>query len=136
VGDCVRQGCASRVACGAATQAAGAGPPSVSAPALPYPWRERGRARRPRAAIPRPQRAPPPSSPPRPRRRPRAARCDELSYRFASLPNGLRAVLVSDPETDKAAASLDVRVGSLLDPPELQGLAHFLEHMLFYASEK
>jgi secreted Zn-dependent insulinase-like peptidase len=44
-------------------------------------------------------------------------RCDELSYRILSLDNGLRAVLVSDPETDKAAASLDVRVGSMLDPP-------------------
>jgi insulysin len=63
-------------------------------------------------------------------------RCDELSYRIITLKNGMRAVLASDPETDKAAAALDVRVGSLLDPPELQGLAHFLEHMLFYASEK
>jgi insulysin len=27
-------------------------------------------------------------------------------------------------------------VGSLLDPPEFQGLAHFTEHMLFYSSEK
>jgi hypothetical protein len=51
-------------------------------------------------------------------------RCDELAYRIVSLPNGLRAALVSDPDTDKAAAALDVRVGSLLDPPELQGLAH------------
>lgn len=65
-----------------------------------------------------------------------ACRCDELHYRILTLDNGLRAVVVSDPETDKAAASLDVRVGSMLDPPELQGLAHFLEHMLFYASEK
>ena len=44
-------------------------------------------------------------------------RCDELSYRIVELSNGLRAVLVSDPTTDKAAAALDVRVGSMLDPP-------------------
>jgi len=29
-----------------------------------------------------------------------------------------------------------VRVGSLSDPIELPGLAHFLEHMLFYSNEK
>lgn len=29
-----------------------------------------------------------------------------------------------------------MRVGSLSDPAELPGLAHFLEHMLFYASER
>ncbi|GFP92228.1 zinc-metallopeptidase peroxisomal [Phtheirospermum japonicum] len=34
------------------------------------------------------------------------------------------------------AASMDVRVGAFSDPEGLEGLAHFLEHMLFYASEK
>ena len=29
-----------------------------------------------------------------------------------------------------------VRVGSLSDPTDIPGLAHFCEHMLFYASEK
>lgn len=67
---------------------------------------------------------------------PRRPSCDELSYRVVDLPNGLRAALVSDPDTDKAAAAMDVRAGSMLDPPELQGLAHFTEHMLFFASEK
>jgi insulysin len=68
--------------------------------------------------------------------RPAPRSCDELAYRIVELPNRLRAVLVSDPDTDKAAAALDVRVGSMLDPPGLEGLAHFCEHMLFYASEK
>jgi len=31
---------------------------------------------------------------------------------------------------------LQVHVGSLSDPLDLPGLAHFTEHMLFYASEK
>ena len=35
-----------------------------------------------------------------------------------------------------ATARLQVRVGSLGDPDDLPGLAHFTEHMLFYASEK
>ena len=33
---------------------------------------------------------------------------DKLQYRILELDNGLRAVLVHDPEADKAAASLDV----------------------------
>ena len=32
--------------------------------------------------------------------------------------------------------TMQVRIGSLGDPDDLPGLAHFTEHMLFYASEK
>ncbi|CAI5492294.1 unnamed protein product [Closterium sp. Naga37s-1] len=41
-----------------------------------------------------------------------------------------------EPSLLEAAAAMDVRVGSLSDPDDAPGLAHFLEHMLFYASEK
>lgn len=58
---------------------------------------------------------------------------DERDYRVLELENGLNVLLVSDPEADKAAASMNVRVGSAQDPDDLQGLAHFLEHMLFWA---
>ena len=34
----------------------------------------------------------------------------------------------------KAAAALAVSVGSFSDPPEAQGLSHFLEHMIFMGS--
>lgn len=34
------------------------------------------------------------------------------------------------------AASLSVNIGSFQNPMELQGLAHFLEHMLFRGSKK
>ncbi|CAI5528346.1 unnamed protein product [Closterium sp. Naga37s-1] len=63
-------------------------------------------------------------------------RCDQRQYEALELPNGLTVLLISDPETDKAAAAMDVGVGSLSDPDDAPGLAHFLEHMLFYASEK
>ena len=36
----------------------------------------------------------------------------------------------------KAAAALSVGVGHYSDPPNLQGLSHYLEHMLFMGSEK
>mmetsp|Transcript_20206 Transcript_20206/g.22711 ORF Transcript_20206/g.22711 Transcript_20206/m.22711 type:complete len:1237 (-) Transcript_20206:127-3837(-) len=35
-----------------------------------------------------------------------------------------------------AAAAMIVGTGSLYDPPECQGMAHFLEHLLFMGSEK
>ncbi|KMZ64568.1 putative Insulin-degrading enzyme [Zostera marina] len=63
-------------------------------------------------------------------------RTDKREYRRIVLPNSLEALLISDPETDKAAASMDVSVGTFSNPEGLEGLAHFLEHMLFYASEK
>ncbi|CAA0837441.1 Zinc-metallopeptidase- peroxisomal [Striga hermonthica] len=64
------------------------------------------------------------------------ARNDKRDYKRIVLENFLQVLLISDPETDKCAASMDVRVGSFSDPKGLEGLAHFLEHMLFYASEK
>ncbi|KAL3755301.1 hypothetical protein ACJRO7_002364 [Eucalyptus globulus] len=63
-------------------------------------------------------------------------RSDKREYRRVVLRNALEVLLISDPDTDKCAASMDVSVGSFSDPDGLEGLAHFLEHMLFYASEK
>uniref|UniRef100_A0ACD5WHF8 Uncharacterized protein n=1 Tax=Avena sativa TaxID=4498 RepID=A0ACD5WHF8_AVESA len=64
------------------------------------------------------------------------ARSDKREYRRVVLPNALECLLISDAETDKAAACMEVGVGSFSNPEGLEGLAHFLEHMLFYASEK
>ncbi len=61
---------------------------------------------------------------------------DSLHYRYLTLSNGLKVVLASDPSADKAAASLMVHVGSTADPKGREGLAHFLEHMLFISSTK
>ncbi|KAF1751249.1 hypothetical protein GCK72_017803 [Caenorhabditis remanei] len=61
---------------------------------------------------------------------------DAREYRGLELTNGLRVLLVSDPTTDKSAAALDVKVGHLMDPWELPGLAHFCEHMLFLGTAK
>ncbi len=61
---------------------------------------------------------------------------DDRVYHYLTLPNQLRVLLISDPDTDKSAASLDVHVGSSDDPKDREGLAHFLEHMLFLGTEK
>jgi insulysin len=48
------------------------------------------------------------------------ARSDKREYRRVVLPNALECLLISDAETDKAAACMEVGVGSLkrkrLDP--------------------
>ena len=46
----------------------------------------------------------------------------------------MRVILIFDPEGDMAAAALDVKAGSALEP--LHGVAHFVEHMLFQGTEK
>lgn len=61
---------------------------------------------------------------------------DDRAYRYLVLDNGLQVLLISDPNTDKSAASMNVNVGSFQDPEDRQGLAHFLEHMLFLGTDK
>ena len=60
----------------------------------------------------------------------------DRQYRHITLPNALKVLLISDPSTDKAAASMDVFVGTNNDPEEFPGLAHFLEHMLFLGTNE
>ncbi|KAJ3696077.1 hypothetical protein LUZ60_001454 [Juncus effusus] len=64
------------------------------------------------------------------------ARSDTREYRRITLPNSLEVMLISDSDIDKAAAVMEISVGAFSDPDGINGLAHFLEHMLFYASEK
>lgn len=61
---------------------------------------------------------------------------DKYQYRLLTLDNQMQVLLISDPDTPKAAASLDVLVGSGDNPPGRGGLAHFLEHMLFLGTDK
>ncbi|NRA40780.1 MAG: insulinase family protein [Pseudomonadales bacterium] len=61
---------------------------------------------------------------------------DSRDYRYMTLDNGLQLLLISDMQAKKAAASLDVFVGSAQNPETRLGMAHFLEHMLFLGTEK
>lgn len=61
---------------------------------------------------------------------------DDREYRSLVLDNGLKVTLIQDKESDNASASMDVAIGAGSDPRDRQGLAHFLEHMLFLGTEK
>lgn len=61
---------------------------------------------------------------------------DQRGYRTLKLDNNLEVILVSDPSTDKSAAALNVGVGLLQDPLTQQGMAHYVEHLLFLGTEK
>ncbi len=51
------------------------------------------------------------------------------------LPNGIEALLISDPSFTEFSASLSVEAGSWDDPEEYPGMAHFVEHLLFLGTE-
>ena len=61
---------------------------------------------------------------------------DTKEYRYIELDNGIRTLLISDDKAVKSLASLNVNIGSYQDPQGWDGLAHFLEHMLFLGTEK
>ncbi|WP_091987465.1 insulinase family protein [Pseudoalteromonas denitrificans] len=60
---------------------------------------------------------------------------DSRTYQSLTLNNGLKVLLVQDIETEKSAAALTVNAGHFDDPQDRQGLAHFLEHMLFLGTD-
>ncbi|KAJ0232294.1 Peptidase M16 [Hirschfeldia incana] len=55
-------------------------------------------------------------------------------YKSIVLPNGLTVLLISDKSSLSNAASISVKFGNFDDPPEMQGLAHLIEHMIFCGS--
>lgn len=61
---------------------------------------------------------------------------DSKSYRYLTLSNRLRLLLIHDETASKSAAALAVNVGHFDDPADREGLAHYLEHMLFLGTEK
>lgn len=61
---------------------------------------------------------------------------DKRTYFYKTLKNGLKLLIISDPDAKFSAGAFRVNVGSFEEPDEYPGLAHFLEHMLFLGSEK
>jgi len=61
---------------------------------------------------------------------------DHRRYQALTLNNGLRVLLVEQADAEKSAAAMSVNVGHFDDPADREGLAHFLEHLVFLGSAK
>ena len=58
-----------------------------------------------------------------------------LESRRAVLPNGVKVVSTRTPGLHSAMLAVYVRAGSRHETPEVNGVSHFLEHLLFRGSE-
>ncbi|HBT13595.1 MAG TPA: pitrilysin, partial [Erwinia persicina] len=61
---------------------------------------------------------------------------DPRQYQAITLDNGMVVLLVSDAQATKSLAALTLPVGSLENPTEQPGLAHYLEHMVLMGSKR
>lgn len=53
-----------------------------------------------------------------------------------TLKNGLRVVVAEMPESQSVTANIMIGVGSRYEQPKINGLSHFLEHLLFKGTAK
>ena len=61
---------------------------------------------------------------------------EDRKFKYGILPNKLKYTIIYDKNSDTSNVVMNVRTGSLYEPVEFMGLAHFLEHMLFMGSNK
>ena len=61
---------------------------------------------------------------------------DKLDYVFKTLDNGLPILFIEDSLAVLSEVYMNVKVGHNNNPHDFEGLAHFLEHMLFMGSKK
>src|SRR5882724_10492231 len=59
-----------------------------------------------------------------------------LSFKHHQLPNGLDIIAEENPHAHSFAAGIFVKTGSRDEEPNLNGVSHFLEHMMFKGSDK
>jgi len=61
---------------------------------------------------------------------------DKRIFYGGKLNNNIKYILIQDDTLSKSYVSVAVNIGSYYNTKEYDGLAHFLEHMLFMGSEK
>lgn len=59
-----------------------------------------------------------------------------MDIEITTLPNGLRIITDSVPHVDTVSLGVWVGVGSRYETPEINGVTHMLEHMLFKGTKK
>lgn len=60
----------------------------------------------------------------------------KLPYERTVLPNGVRLLLIPMDGLNSVATSVMVAVGSRYETPQVNGISHFLEHMVFKGTKK
>ena len=60
---------------------------------------------------------------------------DPLKTRIYTLKNGLTVYLSVNKDEPRAMGLIGVRAGSINDPAETTGLAHYFEHMMFKGTD-
>ena len=60
---------------------------------------------------------------------------DNRNYYANTLENGIKYIIINDKLQEKSQVSVAISVGSYSNPLNYDGLAHFLEHMLFMGSK-
>ena len=68
--------------------------------------------------------------------RPHSGEAFLVSWELTTLANGLRIVTTPMPATQAVSVNIFVGVGSRSEPAHLNGITHFLEHMVFKGTEK
>src|SRR3954464_3171461 len=59
-----------------------------------------------------------------------------LTFHHKQLPNGLDVIAEVNPDSHSTALGLFVKTGSRDESMEVNGVSHFLEHMMFKGSDK
>jgi predicted Zn-dependent peptidase len=59
-----------------------------------------------------------------------------LKFHYKQLPNGLDIIAEENPDSHSFAAGLFVKTGSRDEDSNVNGVSHFLEHMMFKGSQK
>ena len=59
-----------------------------------------------------------------------------LTFRYHQLKNGLDIIAEENPDSYSTALGLFVKTGARDEDPKLNGVSHFLEHMMFKGSDK
>lgn len=59
-----------------------------------------------------------------------------MQVNISTLANGLRVVSVERPSTETVSVGIWVNTGSACENPEINGISHFVEHMVFKGTQK
>ncbi len=61
---------------------------------------------------------------------------DFTSYRKTTLDNGVRVITETVPYVQSISIGIWVHSGSRFEQPEVNGICHFIEHMLFKGTDR